>query len=168
MPSGDGLQVGLALLHRLGLELRQTEVEDLDAAVPGEEQVLGLQVPMDDPLLVGRGEALGDLHRVVDRLADRDRARAEAAPERLALEQLRDDVRRAFVAADVVDRGDVRMVETARGRGLLLEAVETIRVLGERRGQDLDRDLALEPRILRAVDLAHPPGADRREDFVGA
>ena len=52
----------------LGLrQLRQAEVEDLDAAVGGDEEVLGLQVAVDDPLVVRRGEALRDLERVVDR-----------------------------------------------------------------------------------------------------
>ena len=62
------------------LQLGQAEVEDLDPPVLRHEHVLGLQVPVDDPLLVRGGEALGDLHRVVDRLARRDRARG---PSRL-------------------------------------------------------------------------------------
>ena len=35
------------------------------------------------------------------------------------------------------------------------------------RRQDLERDVAIEPRVLRAVDLAHAPGADGGENFVG-
>ena len=86
-------------------QLRQAEVEDLDAPVLRHEQVLGLQVPVDDPLLVRRREAARDLDRVVDRLARRRAAPpASALAQRLALEQLRDDVRRAVVRADVVDR----------------------------------------------------------------
>ena len=34
--------------------------------------------------------------------------------------------------------------------------------------QDLDRDLAPEPRVARAVHLAHAAGAERRDDLVGA
>ena len=46
----------------VGLDsLRQAEVEDLQVAVPGDEEVLGLQVPMDDALPVGSREALGNL-----------------------------------------------------------------------------------------------------------
>ena len=69
-------QVRLAALVRLRLQLRQPEVQDLDPAVLRQKQVLGLQVPVDDPLLVRRGETLGDLHRVLDRLAHGHRARA--------------------------------------------------------------------------------------------
>ena len=37
--------------------------------VPRDEDVVGLQVPMDDPLLVRRGEAQRDLDAVLPRLA---------------------------------------------------------------------------------------------------
>ena len=36
------------------------------------------------------------------------------------------------------------------------------------RGQDLDRDRAVEPRVARAIDLAHAAGADATGDFIGA
>ena len=52
----------------------EAEVEDLDAAVGGEEDVLRLQVAMDDALLVRRGEAARDLDGDLDRLADGQRA----------------------------------------------------------------------------------------------
>ena len=91
---------------------------------------------------------------------------ADALAQRLALEQLRDDVRRAVSRADVEDREDVRMVERRGGARLLLEAAQPIGIGRERGGQDLDRDLASEPRVARAVDLAHAAGAERREDLV--
>ena len=47
-----------------------------------------------------------------------------------------------------------------------LEARETLGVLRERRGQHLDRDVATELRVPRAVHLAHAAGAERRDDLV--
>ena len=41
-------------------------------------------------------------------------------------------------------------------------------VVGEAVGEDLDRDVAVEPRVARPVDLAHSAGAERRQDLVGA
>ena len=149
-------------------QLGEAEVEDLDAASSGDEEVLGLQVPVDDPFLVRRRQALGDLPRALDRLARRKPAARELRPQRLALEKLLDDVGSALVRADVVDRGDVGVIEDARGLGLLLEAAQAVGVLREGRRQDLDRDLAPEPRVLRPVDLPHPARADRREDLVRA
>ena len=42
-------------------QLGQAEVEDLDVPVLRDKDVLGLDVAVDDPLLVRRGEALRDL-----------------------------------------------------------------------------------------------------------
>ena len=74
---------------------------------------------------------------------------------------------RAVVGADVVDRRDVRVVQAARRLRLLLEAPQPVGVLRVRRRQHLDRDVALQPLVARPVHLAHPAGADRREDLVG-
>ena len=111
-------------------QLGEAEVEDLDAAVAGDEEVLGLQVPVDDALLVRGGEAVGDLERVVDGLAVGKLASGEDGAQGLALEQLLDDVGRAvaLIRPDVVDRGDVWVVQDARGLGLLLEAAQAIGV----------------------------------------
>ena len=52
---------------------------------------------------------------------------------------------------------------------LALEALRALRASAARcGGQHLDRDGALEPRVARLVDLAHPARAERREDLVGA
>ena len=56
-------------------QLGQAEVEDLHAAVVGDEEVLGLEVAMDDAVVVRGGEAVGDLDGVVDGLAHRQRDR---------------------------------------------------------------------------------------------
>jgi hypothetical protein len=37
---------------------------------------------------------------------------------------------------------------------------------GDRWGQDLDGDLALQLRVGRAIDLAHPTSADLRGDLI--
>ena len=121
---------------------------------------------MDDSLLVRRGQALRDLHGVFDRLADGKGAARKPRAQRLALEQLGHDVRRAVVGAEVVDRGDVRMVQRPGCLRLLFEAPQTVRVLRVRSGQDLDRNIALQPLVARAIDLAHPARPDRAEDLV--
>ena len=40
--------------------------------------------------------------------------------------------------------------------------------MGHRRGENLDGDGAIEPRVAGLVDLAHPARAKRRDDFVRA
>ena len=83
----------------------------------------------------------------------------------------RPDVRRPDLPCgrffEPVDRRDVRMIERGEDLGLALEAGEALGVVCEQVGQDLERDVATELRVARAIDLAHAAGAEQREDFVG-
>jgi hypothetical protein len=45
---------------------------------------------------------------------------------------------------------------------------EAIGIIGNGVGKDCDRDIALQLRIPRQIDLAHPSSAERGEDFVRA
>ena len=163
---GEQGRLGLNRGARLG-QLGEAEVEDLDAAVARDEDVVRLQVAVDDALLVRGGQAPGDLAGVVDGLPMRQRRGADARAQRIALEQLGDDVGRAVVGADVVHAEDVGVIERADRARLLLEAAEAIRVRGKRGGQHLDRHLAAEARVTGAVDLAHAARPDRGHDLVG-
>ena len=92
----------------------------------------------------------------------------EHVAQRLALQQFADDVRRAFVRADVVDGEDVGMIQRRRGAGFLLEAAKAVGIRRIRGGQDLDRDLASETRVVGEINLAHSATAQQVQDFVGA
>jgi hypothetical protein len=144
----------------------QAEVEDLDPSVPCHEEVLGLQVAVDDPFLVRRGEAPGDLRGEVDRLACRQRPGDEPFAESLAFEELRHEVRRPLHGPDVMDREDVGVVQPSRRLSLLLEAAHPLGVARERLRQYLDGDVTLQPLVARPVDLSHSSRPERREDFV--
>src|SRR5262249_12344241 len=69
---------------------------------------------------------------------------------------------------DVEEGADVRMVERRDDARLALEPLADLGVLGEVRGDQLHRDVTPEARVLRAVDLAHPAGAERGADLVGS
>ena len=132
------------------------------------EEVLGLEVPVDDPLLVGGHEALPDLHRVIERLADVEASGLERLAQRLPFEKLRDGVGGLAFEAHVVKGEDVRVREGGHGLRLALEPLAGGRVRRHARGKNLQRDLAAQPRVLRPVDLPHPALAERREDLVRA
>ena len=57
----------------------------------------------------------------------------------------------------VVERADVRMIQLRNGLGFSLEPLAELRVAGDVRGQDFDRDGAIEAGIAGAVDLSMPP-----------
>ena len=49
--------------------------------------------------------------------------------------------------------------------GLAREPREPVRIGRKQLGQHLDGDVAVQPRVARAVDLAHAARADRRQDL---
>ena len=93
-----------------------------------DQEVLGLQVTMHDPLLVRGGESVRDLERVLDRLPRRDRSAGEPLAQRLALEQLLNDEGDPVVLADVVQRDDVGMIQGGGRAGFLFEPPQPIRI----------------------------------------
>ena len=156
---------------RPGPGLREPEVQDLDLAVRGDLHVGGLEVAVDDALLVRFLEGLGDLAGDRDRVLHRHRAALEPLGEVLTLDELhRQEVHSGAVgprhALEAVDLGDVRVVESGEEPGLAVEPGEPLGVGREALRQQLDRDLAPEPGVGRAKDLPHPPGPEGRRDPV--
>ena len=70
-------------------------------------------------------------------------------------------------APEVVDRHDVRVVEGPAARASCSKRFKRSASCENDAGQHLDRDVASEARVARAIDLAHPARADGREDLVG-
>jgi hypothetical protein len=132
---------------------------------------------VDDARAVRGRQRVGDLAPELEHLVERQRPLAQAMRERLAVEVLHDQerhragrrwsafgrvvrLRRQRLAADVIQDADVRVVESGDGAGFLLEPAAPFAIRGGAGGQDLDRDVAAQPRIAGLVDLAHAAGAD--------
>ena len=81
---------------------------------------------------------------------------------RLAVDVLHDDevAARLVVEAEVEDLHDVRVHEPRGGERLAPEARDEARVLGEVLGEQLDRDVALQPRVERELDGRHAADAE--------
>ena len=107
-------------------------------------------------------QRLGDLSAVAQNLVDRQRTAAQTIGQRLAIEQLHDQI----VLADVIERADVRMIELRDRLRFALESQLEVRAVGQLRRQNLDCHLTIEPCVASAVHVAHPARADRREDLV--
>jgi len=143
------------------------KIEQLHARLR-QHDVAGLQIAVDDSAPVRRIERAGDLDADPQGLVDRQRAFAQPIRQRLALEELHDQVVGSVLVAHVVKRANVRMRELRDRLRLTLEALPQLRRGGHVRRQNFDRDIAAEPRVLRLVDLPHPSRTDGREDLVGA
>ncbi len=145
------------------------EVGDLGRALAVDQDVLGLDVAVDDVARVGAAERAGDLDRVRERLVHRQPAHAaDALLERLALDVLEDDVGPALVLPGVDHADDVRVRELRDRAGLAAEALELVGVRRDLAVHELDRDLALERLVERAIDRRHPTGADLGVEAVPA
>ncbi len=128
----------------------------------------GFEIPVDDALLVGRLERLGDLTRDRQRLLQGNRPLLQALGERRTLDQLQYERRRVRSVLETVDRGDVGMVEGSEDLRFACEAREPVRIEPRQRRENLERDVAVQLGVPRAIDLAHPAGAEQRDDLVVA
>ena len=88
--------------------------------------------------------------------------------ERSPLDELHRHERHAVLFFDREDGDDVGMVERGHGAGFTPESRQALRIGGDLGRQHLERDIAAEPRIVRAIDVAHPAGTEGRQDLVGA
>jgi hypothetical protein len=146
----DLAALGQARGHRLG----QAEVHQFDLPAWRQKDVLGLQVAVDDSVLMGVIESLQDPVRDGD---DRREFTRRIDVERPTLDQLHHDERRRLPfhkgLTDIVDRDDVGMIE-AGGRLRLGQDALPSAVLA-RRLEHFDRHRSIEQQVAAAVDDAH-------------
>ena len=109
-------------------QLGQPEIQDLDSPIFREEQILRLEVAMNDPFFVRRGQSMGDLQGIVHSLARRDRSAAQALAQGLSLKQFGHHVRRALACAKVECCQNVGMVQGSGGQGFLLKTAQPVGV----------------------------------------
>ena len=123
---------------------------------------------MDDALAVRLVERVGDLAGDGQGLVERQRALLEAHGQRLPVEERHHEVVGTAGVADVVEAAGMGMVKGGDSARFAFEAAATAAIAGDLANQDLDGDVAAEPRVTRAIHLAHAAGTQRGEHFVRA
>ena len=139
------------------------EVGDSDTGAD-EHHVRGLEVPVDDPGDVRRGEPARDLRSDTQHLTERERG-ARAGRQRRAEDQLHRREAQLSVVAEVVGAHDVGVGDAAGELNLPAEPRDSGLVRGELRPQRLERDVLVELAVARAIHRPHPPGAQERADL---
>ena len=147
---------------------REAEVEHLHAPLAGHEHVVRLHVAVHDALVVRGGEGLGELQGVVGGPARGERPRGEPVAEGLPLEELHRGEGLAAVGPEVVDGEDAGVRQRGHRARLALESLAQLGAAGHGLRQHLQGDVAPEPRVGRAVHLAHASRAEGRHDAVGS
>ena len=140
-----------------------------DAVDERDQDVGGLEVPVDDPLLVRVLHRPADQDEQVEPSSGMERLAVAVVGDRDALDQLHDEVGAARVGgAGVEDLGDVGVVHQRQGLAFGLEAGDDLAGVHARL-DDLQRHPAADRvRLLGHEDDAHAPLADRLQQLVGA
>jgi hypothetical protein len=128
----------------------------------------GLEVAMDDAVLVGGAHRVDQRQREARELPRRQAASGDQAGERLALHQLHREEVDAVGVLDRVDGDDIGVVQRGNRLGLALEAPEAVGVGRHLQRQDLEGDTAVQPGVFGGVDLTHSAFAERGDDVVVA
>jgi len=170
--AADRLEPGVHVLDRLLLrpraveQLGQAEVQQLDVAVAGDDDVGRLEIAVHDAVLVGVGQTLGDRNAQTWPLLELQRPTADDLAQGAALEQLHRNEWRAVVLADFVDHGDVGVVQRRGCLGLALKAQPALGIRGQRGRQQLQRDVAVELGVQRFPHQSHAALADALDEAV--
>ena len=107
----DAAVAARSRLAGVEMQFGKAEVDDLRQAVRPHHHVFRFEIAMHDAGGVRHGEPLGNLLREVNRAAMRNRPGAELVAKRPALDPLHGEIRRVALAADVMNREDVRVIE---------------------------------------------------------
>ena len=154
---------GLALgRHQLG----QSEIQDLRLRALGQEDIRGLEVPMDDPGLVGGFERIGDLDCNFEGLSPGQRLPRNHVLERLPFQQLHHDEGLTLELVNFVDGANVGVVETGGGTGFALKALQGLRVADQIGREELQGNASTQSEILGAVNHSHAAAAQLFFDSV--
>ena len=146
---------------------RQSEIENLDPAVVSDHDVRGFQIAVDDVFPMRRRKRVGQRNRDIEEPRGCESAGWNHFVERRPLDELHRHERHTIVFLDGEDGDDVRVVERGDDLGFPLEARQTVGVSRESVGKNLQRNITIQFRVACTVDLAHPAGAERRDDFIG-
>ena len=119
---------------------------------------------MDDPFLMRGFERVGDLACNQKNVGDGHASLFVS--KRDAFHQFEHEGPHAIRVLHAVDGGDVGMVERRQQACLALEARQAVRISRERGRDNLDRHVAAERGIARAIDLAHAARPKEADDLV--
>ena len=95
----------------------EAEIENLEAALCGLDQVAGFQVAMNDANGVGRGQSVGELDAERENLELGNRAAPGPIAQDRALDELHHQKVDVTLRIEIEDGGDVGMIELRERQG---------------------------------------------------
>ena len=123
---------------------------------------------MRDSSLVRGLERTRDLRGQPQRLRHRQPASPHEIRQRVAADQLHHEPAAITELGELMQRGDVGMIECGERASFAAQSRQTIRVMAKIGMNELQRDVAIKHGVVRAIDLAHAPGAYAADDLVAS
>ena len=149
-----------------GLHFGQAEVEDLGVAAFGDENIGRLDVAVHDAAGVRGIEGVGNFDSQGEDCFQLHGPVADQVLERGAVEELHDQEGAVPFLANVVDSTDVGMIEGGSGLGLAAKTLQSLAVLGEVFGKELEGDEAPKSCVFSFVDHTHTAATELFDDPV--
>lgn len=173
--------VGKGASERLRFELRlrdgfgkrhaepgETEIKDFEAAILSDEEIGGLEIAMNDGVIVGGDESIDKLKGESEEFGFGERADGEALAERLSGNVLHDEKVGAALSVEIVDGGDVGMIELGERVGFVVETMAR-GIVGDGAGmKKFEGNVTIEMGITGQVNDTHAAAADFALDAVVA
>ena len=135
-------------------------------AIGGDEDVLRLDVPVDQPTVVRRVERIADLVQDSDGASHGKLAARDQILEVRSADQPHREEEAALALTCLVHGDDMRMLECGLEQSLTPEALPKVGVLAQFGRDDLERHRPVEGELRRLVDGAHASLPDQRVDSV--
>ena len=143
------------------------EIRHLHLALPGNNDILGLNVPMYNLIVVGNLQARSHLNGDAGRLFDGQPALfLDISLEGDALHQFHDDIENILLVAHVIDIDDIRVGQRRSGLGLLLELADKIFILHKFILQYFYRHKTVQLVVLSLENLSHAAGSNFFQNLV--
>jgi hypothetical protein len=147
-------------------DLSQAEVEHFCQSAPGDKNVGGLNITVNNPFAMSIVERIRDRNGDFKQLVDIERPSDDQVSQGLTIEELHRNKRLIVVLADLIDGTDIGVVQGGRGLGFTLEPVQCLAIAGKFFWQELQRDKAMQSCVFGLIDHAHPATAEFFEDAV--
>ena len=165
---------GEVIAEYLPAQLSESEIADLVSAAIAQTgaadegmRAMGKVMGVVTPQVKGRadGGAVAAEVRRLGRAGMSDLTSLDDLPQVHPFDILEDDVVQSLVFANVIDSGDVFVIEPSRGLSLVLKTTARFFVSSLGVGEDLERHDAIEHRVAGLENRPHAAAADKLEQL---
>ena len=141
---------------------------NLHASVPENQNVLGLDIPMNDTTAVGMPKGPQDLGNEMNCLppVQRSTALLHILLQRHTVNQFHDNIIQTIRMADIIDRDNIDVGEHGNSLRLIMEPAAKIRVFCQFWLQNLDCHQSVEPMVPALVDHSHASDANAFQNLI--